>query len=160
MFRKLFATVSILALAAFFVPSPALSDSVEYSAKNELVQVTSRQSFDNTVAKLKKLISKNGMMVMGEVNQGKIMSMTGTSLKAVSLFVGSPMVGKKLFNENVGSAVAAPFRVTVYKAKNGEIIISYYKPSHLLAAFDGEKISKIAQMLDKKLAMLTDNAGK
>ena len=51
---------------------------------------------------------------MGEVNQGKIMSMAGVNMKATSLLIGNPMVGKKLFIDDVGSTVAAPFRVTVF----------------------------------------------
>jgi len=160
MFHKLFAIVAILALAVSIIPAASSADSVAELSNAKPVQVKSTKSFDKTVDTLKKLVAKNGMMVMGEVNQGKIMSMTGSSLKAVSLFVGSPAVGKKLFNEDVGCAVAAPFRVTVYQDKAGKTIISYFKPSHLLAGFEGKTIPMVASNLDNKLAMLTAGAGK
>jgi len=52
---------------------------------NITVKVVSTGTFDHTVDKVKTLVAKNGMMVMGEINQGKMLSMTGLKLNAVSL---------------------------------------------------------------------------
>lgn len=160
MFRKLFSTFSIFASAAVLLASNSFAVEGQSQWRAKPITVRSQKPFDQTVDNVKKLVAKSGMMVMGEINQGGIMAMTGTSLKAVSLFVGSPAVGKKLFKEDVGCAVAAPFRVTIYENEAGKTIISYYKPSDLLSAFDGEAIGSIAGMLDQKLAMLSSDAGK
>jgi uncharacterized protein (DUF302 family) len=124
------------------------------------LRVQSSVSFQGTVDNLRKLVAKNGMMVMGEVNQGKIMSMAGMSMKATSLLIGNPMVGKRLFGNDIGAAVAAPFRVTVYEDSSGKVFIAYFKPSDLLSSFSGEQISMAASDLDKKLGMLAQMAGK
>jgi len=122
---------------------------------NNLITVTAKGSFDDTVAKLKKMVAKNGMMILGEVNQGKILSMTGLKLKATSLFVGNPTIGKKLFSANPGIGVAVPIRVSVFEDKVGTVHVSYVKPSTQFAAFQNEQIAMVGKKMDENLGMLT-----
>jgi uncharacterized protein (DUF302 family) len=159
MTSKLIPAILLLTVAVLFVPNFSTAD---YSSTHGLtpVKTKSSMSFDDTVDNLKKLVAKNGMMVLGEINQGNIMSMAGLKMKASSLFIGSPVVGKKLFGDDIGATVAAPFRVTVYEDNGGATYITYFKPSELLGSFDGDKISMAAGELDKKLAMLIGKAGK
>ena len=122
---------------------------------SNLVTVTSKAHFSETVSALRTMVAKNGMMVLSELNQGKILSMTGLKLNAVTLFIGNPNIGKKLFSANPGVGVAIPVRVNIYEGKDGKTHINYVKPSVQLASFKSEVIQKTAAMLDKKLAMLT-----
>jgi len=120
-----------------------------------LVNIQSAKSFDETVETVNKLISKNGMMVLSTINQGKILSMTGLSLKATSLFVGNPQVGKKLFTADKGVGVAIPVRLNIYENTDGNTYVNYVKPSSQLSNFDNKKIQMIGGKLDEKLGMLT-----
>lgn len=56
----------------------------------KLVEVVTTGTFDQTVDKVKTLVAKNDMMVMGEINQGKMLSMTGIRFNGVTLFIGNP----------------------------------------------------------------------
>jgi len=159
MFRKFVAPLFIVSIIAL-QPLAALRADPTGTPGISPVRVPSSVSFERTVDNLRKLVSKNGMMVMGEVNHGKIMSMTGMQIKATSFLIGSPMVGKKLFGEDVGAAVAAPFRVTVFEDGDGQTFITYFRPSDLLASFDSRSIPMVAGDLDQKLQMLTGMAGK
>jgi uncharacterized protein (DUF302 family) len=156
MFRR---TLSIVAIALFGLAAFAAPGHAEVAAWHP-TQVISNVGFDQTVSNLKKLVAKNSMMIMGEVDQGKIMSMTGVKMHAVSFLVGSPVVGKKLFSQDVGAAVAAPFRVTVYENAKGQTVISYFPPSQMLSSFDNEQIAMVGKMLDEKLAGLARMAGR
>jgi uncharacterized protein (DUF302 family) len=122
---------------------------------NGLVTAQSKLSFDQTVAQLKLAVAKNGMMVLSELNQGKVLEMTGLKIKAVSLFVGNPTVGKKLFSAHRGVGIAVPVRVNVYEDTDGKTYVSYVKPSDQLTPFKNEQVTMIAKMLDEKLGMLT-----
>ena len=126
----------------------------------ELVTVQSGKDYDQTVETLRQMISKNDMMVMSEINQGKILSMTGLQLNATSLFVGNPNIGNKLFSADKGVGVAVPVRVNIYEAADGNTYINYVNPSQQLASFDNQQISKIGQMLDQKLNKLTSMLAK
>ncbi|NOY58541.1 MAG: DUF302 domain-containing protein [Calditrichaeota bacterium] len=120
-----------------------------------LVNVTVNGTFNATVEKFKKMVAKNGMMILGEVNQGKIMSMTGLKLSATSLFVGNPTIGKKLFSANPGIGVAVPIRVSVFEDKVGKVHVSYVKPSKQFAPFQDKQITMVGQKMEDTLAKLT-----
>lgn len=137
-----------------------LSTGTIQAENSALVTVQSGKDFDQTVKTLRQMISKNDMMVMSEINQGKILSMTGLQLNATSLFVGNPNIGNKLFSADKGVGIAVPVRVNIYEAADGNTYINYVKPSQQLASFDNQQISKIGQMLDKKLNKLTSMLAK
>lgn len=126
-----------------------------YAQDNGVITVESKKSFDETVDQLRKLIAKNGMMVLSEINHGKILSMTGLELKGIALFVGNPQIGKQLFTANRGVGLAVPIRVNIYEGTDGKTYVNYVKPSVQFAPFNNDEINKIGGKLDEKLAMLT-----
>ncbi len=117
------------------------------------VTVQSSKDFNGTVAALKKAVSGGGMMVLAEINQGKIMEMTGLKINAHSFFIGNPNMGKKAFSADPAVGVVIPVRVNLYE-KHGKTWINYFKPSDLLAGSGNEQSLMIAKMLDDKLGMM------
>ncbi len=146
--RTLLFTLAIL-MAGFMLPLQQAQ-----SQDNGLVNVTVNGTFDGTVGKFKKMVAKNGMMILGEINQGKILSMTGLKMNAVSLFIGNPTIGKKLFTANRGVGVAVPLRVSIYE-QAGKVHVSYIKPSKQFAPFQNKQITMIGQKMEETLAKLT-----
>ena len=128
------------------------------SFSGDRVTVASDKSFEQVTGAVKSLVAKNGMMVMAEVNQGKMLSMTGLSLKATLFVVGNPTVGKQLFEQDHGVGLYVPLRVFVYADASGKTFVSYDRPSALLGQFQNEKIGMVAQMLDQKLDGLANMA--
>ena len=126
-----------------------------FAQETDLVEVQSKMSFDQTVEELRQMVAKNGMMVLSELNQGKILSMTGLELNAISLFVGNPNIGNKLFSADRGVGVAIPARINIYENSDGKTYVNYFKISKQLAGYKNEEIQKIAIMLDEKMAKLT-----
>ena len=124
------------------------------NAQSKLVTVKSSKSYDATVSNIKKGVAGAGMMVLAEINHGKILSMTGLSINAESLFIGNPTVGKEAFSDNMAVGLAIPLRVNVYE-ENGTTYINYFTPSGELGNFKGSKVKMIGQEMDKKIAMLT-----
>lgn len=122
------------------------------------VSVASAKSFDAVVESLKALVAKNGMMVMAEVNQGQMLSMTGLSLKATLFLVGNPTVGKQIFEQDHGAGLYIPLRVFVYADAAGKTFIAYDKPSSLLGQFKNDKVKMVAEMLDKNIGGLATMA--
>ena len=119
-----------------------------------LVRVKAQGSVSQVASRLKKAVSDNGLMVMGHLDQGKVLGMTGADVTSESFFIGNPQVGKKLFGADRGVGVAVPPRVNIYRDGQGQTYISYLKPSAELGAFGNEKIDKVAAMLDQKLAAI------
>ncbi|HEV2387711.1 MAG TPA: DUF302 domain-containing protein [Candidatus Acidoferrales bacterium] len=147
---KFLLLVSSLALTGVFA-APA-------SAQESRVAVESTHSYEQTVDKLKEAVGRGGMMVMAQVDQGQMLSMTGLKLKATLFLVGNPTVGKKLFDQNHGVGLYVPLRVFVYQSEDGKTFVSYDKPSSLLKQFDNRQIDMVAGMLDQKIQGLAQMA--
>jgi len=122
------------------------------------VTVESGKSFEDVSKALTNLVAENGMMVMADVDQGNMLSMTGLKLKAHLFIVGSPTVGKQLFERNHAVGLYVPLRVFVYTDADNKTFVEYDKPSSLLAQFQDEKITEVAQMLDQKMEALAGMA--
>jgi uncharacterized protein (DUF302 family) len=119
------------------------------------VAVKVRGTVDQTVAGLKKMVADNGMMVMGELHQGKVLEMTGLKVKSETLFVGNPNVGKQLFSQEPGAGLVLPIRINVYQDARGQTYVRYIPPSHELGGFGNPQVTQIAKMLDGKLQNMT-----
>lgn len=113
------------------------------------VQVVVKGSVSDAVSQLKKLVADSGMMVMGELHQGKVMAMTGLKLSSETIFIGSPTIGKDLFSAQPGAGLVVPIRVNVYADAQGQTVVSYIPPSQQLSAFHDPKVDMIATMLDE-----------
>jgi uncharacterized protein (DUF302 family) len=152
-FRKIIlgVIVSVASLGLTFAASNT-------SFSGDRVTVSSDKSFEDVSSAGKSLVAKNGMMVMAEVDQGKMLSMTGLSLKATLFIVGNPTVGKQLFEQDHGVGLYVPLRVFVFADASGKTFVSYDRPSAILAQFKNEKIGMVAQMLDQKLDGLANMA--
>jgi uncharacterized protein (DUF302 family) len=142
--------VGALALAVTALAGAAFAA----DATDARVKVASSKSFEQVSSALQSLVAKNGMMVMAQVDQGKMLSMTGLQLKATLFLVGNPTVGRQLFEQDHAVGLYVPLRISVYADVDGKTYVEYDKPSALLGQFKNEKVSMIAQMLDDKIAGL------
>ena len=148
--------MTLAALAALTVaPGAARAQ----SAGTPVVQVKAKGTVPQVLDRLKKMIASNGMMVMGELHQGKVIAMTGLKVNSESIFVGNPQVGKQLFSADPGVGIAVPVRINVYQDAQGGTVVSYVPPTELLNGFHNAKVDQVAQMLDGKLKKLTSMLG-
>jgi uncharacterized protein (DUF302 family) len=159
--RNVWQAVRIGAVALALIVSAAVVPSHAADGTSDArVTVASSKSFDQVTDALKSLVAKNGMMVMAQVDQGKMLSMTGLSLKATLFLVGNPTVGKQLFEQNHAVGLYVPLRISVYEDTDGKTYVEFDKPSTLLAQFKNDKIGMIAQMLDEKISGLATMAAR
>lgn len=156
--RRPFLTAA-LAVGAGLLLAAAPSLASAQGTGTPVVQVRAKGSVPQVLGQLKKMIASNGMMVMGELHQGKVIGMTGLKVESETIFVGNPQVGKQLFSADPGVGVAVPIRINVYRDAQGGTVVSYVPPSEALASFHNAKVDKVAQMLDAKLHKLTGMLG-
>lgn len=120
-------------------------------AQDSIVKIQSQHNFNQTISNIQSATSQNGLMVMGHLNQGQMLSMTGLQLKGESFLVGNPNMGKKLFTADPAVGVFVPVRIFVYKGSDGHTYVSYEKPSARLGQLNNPQVSMMAQMLDQKI---------
>ena len=128
------------------------------SAQETRITVESTKSYEQTIDKLKAAVGQGGMMIMGQVDQGNMLSMAGLKLKATLFLVGNPNVGKQLFEQDHGVGLYVPLRVFVAEGQDGKTYVSYDKPSSVLKQFNNQKIDMVAGMLDQKVQGLAEMA--
>lgn len=154
--RKILGKVFLAVLLGIGIQAFAVAAENSFSGGRETVAST--KSFEEVSKAVETLVAKNGMMIMAQVDQGKMLSMTGLKLKATLFLVGNPTVGKELFEQNHSVGLYVPLRLFVYTDADGKTYVSYDRPSTLLSQFGNEKIGMVAQMLDKKLEGLASMA--
>ncbi len=146
-FRRALGIATLLAGAVISTGAPVQAQ----APGSAIVRVEAKGSVSDVVDHLKKMVGQNGMMVMGNLNQGKVLSMAGLDVESETLFVGNPQVGKKLFSADPGVGLVVPIRVNVYQNAQGHTVVTYLPPSVLLKAYGSSGIDEVAQMLDAKL---------
>ncbi len=155
MFLRTLVLGAVIGVAAFL---PSLAAAADGTFSGERITVSSDKSFEDVTKAVKALVAKNGMMIMAEVDQGKMLSMTGLTLKATVYLIGNPVVGKQLFEQDHSVGLYVPLRIFVYTDASGKTSVSYDKPSSLLSQFQNPKLNMAAEMLDQKLDGLANMA--
>lgn len=150
--RKFFLSVGLAAMLTAFTGM--------VWAQGNIVTQQSNHDFNQTVSQIKSATSQNGLMVMGKLNQGRMLSMTGLNLKAESFLVGNPNVGKKLFSADHAVGLYVPVRIFVYEGSGGHTYVSYEEPSTSLSQLNNPKVSMIAKMLNEKIHNIVQAATK
>lgn len=90
-------------------------------------------------------------MVLGSLDQAKVLSQTGLKLAgAEAFFVGNPVTAKKAFAMNAVVGGELPMRLSVWAGKGGTEI-GYFQPSDLLAAMSPQMGKMVGPMMDKAL---------
>ncbi len=141
-----------LTLVALVAGSPAISSAT--GSHSLVVQTEVKGSVQDVVKGLSKMVAGNGMMVMGELHQGKVLKMTGLKVESETIFVGSPAMGKKLFSSDLGAGLVVPVRINVFRNDGGNTVVSYIPPTRLLGDFGNPELTKRAGMLDESLASM------
>lgn len=129
------------------------------STGNDLVAVRSNYDYSTTLNKLQHAIKNDGLMILGQVNQQSIMSMTGLNLAgAHSFLVGNPRVGKKLFTMSPAVAAVIPGRISVW-VQNGTTYVGYFRPAALMGMINSS-LSAPGAMLDQKFQQIAQDSTK
>jgi uncharacterized protein (DUF302 family) len=114
-----------------------------------LVTVTSNQNFQNTISTLKEAVSDNQMMIMGHLNQGNALSMTGLNMKGESFLIGNPEMGKKIMGMFPEAGVVLPLRMYVWEQGN-TTKIGWNSPTTTFEMIS-PKLSMAGKMLETKI---------
>lgn len=150
--KRITSAVSVFALTALLMAAPATF--AWAAGGSPISQTVVKGTVEQTVSALTKMVAGNGMMVMGELHQGKVLEMAGLKVKSESIFVGNPTVGKQLFEVEPGVGVVLPVRVNIFENADGKTVVAYIPPSRQLAGFANPMLDKMATMLDEKLASM------
>jgi hypothetical protein len=107
-------------------------------------------------ARLKALEGTSGFMRFGLVQSlGDLQPLVGQpNSHARQYVIGNPLIAVQMTQYHPGVGLYVPVRVLIYEDPHGKTHLEYDRPSSLLEQFHDPRISKVAEMLDQKLAAL------
>jgi uncharacterized protein (DUF302 family) len=100
------------------------------------------------------MVGPSGFMLFGTQDHGALLSMVGQPARAVQYVLGNPLFAVQMTRHNVAAGLYVPLRLLVYETGAGKTVVEYDKPSSLLGQFGDERITAVAEMLDRKLEAL------
>lgn len=139
--------VMVFILVAFAWTLPAWSGGeMGKEAMKGRVMAKSKYSFDETVSKVKQAIEGQQMMVVFTADHQAMLQMVGLKTKGMlGIEFFHPRYGKVIVENDHAAGIEIPFRLVVMEGDMGTMI-SYYKPSHILAKYP--KLKALGQELD------------
>ena len=105
--------------------------------RSGIVSVRSCQSVEDTVERIKTLVSAKHAKVFGVVDHAAAARDAGFSMPpTVVLIFGNPHAGTPLMLDRPCSALDLPFKILVAKDTSGAVWMSYIAPRRLQLRFD------------------------
>jgi len=101
-------------------------------ASDNYVNKKSPYSVDKTLDRLEKVLKSKGITIFTRVDHSAGAKKAGIAMSDTKLLIfGNPKMGTPLMNENKMMALDLPMKALAWKDHNGQVWLSYLKPSAL-----------------------------
>ncbi|MCC7118227.1 MAG: DUF302 domain-containing protein [Anaerolineales bacterium] len=103
--------------------------------QEDLIRLTSKYNFDETVERLKKAIQTADFLVIHEIDTQQILERHGITIKGFKqLLYFHPSYMRNLLNNNPDLAIQVPLKFLIKEEMDGWVKVSYIKPLCLFGA--------------------------
>lgn len=120
-----------------------------FSLLGIIISAQKNNSFDETLAKVKKKLTEKNIQIFAEINHSEEAKKVGLDLpKTIVFIVGNPKVGTLLMQENQEIALYLPLKILIAERKQGGILVDYQEITPLAKQYRLEKTLPIAEKID------------
>jgi uncharacterized protein (DUF302 family) len=112
--------------------------------------VSSQAAWSDVIAAITPELGSSGFLAVSRIDQGVLMSLSGTALRATQYLVGNPLIATEVIGSVRESCLFAPFQAAVYEDQSG-VHVSYMLPSSLFASLGHPGVAAIGERLDAKI---------
>ena len=122
-------------------------NSMSSSSENGIVTLRARQSVDETVQKLERMLEERAIKMFAVIDHSGEAHQAGLEMPATKLLIfGNPSAGTPLMIAAPDVAIDLPLKFLVREDRNGQTLVSYNSPSYLQErhALSAELIQKLA----------------
>jgi uncharacterized protein (DUF302 family) len=109
-------------------------------------------------AKLEAMAGPSGFMLFRKADHGSLLRIVDRPRKAVQYTIGNPLFAVEMTRHAIGASLYAPLRVLLYQTDDGKTCVEYDRPSSLFGQFGDDRVTHIAEVLDRKLEDLAKAA--
>ncbi|MGH9598400.1 MAG: DUF302 domain-containing protein [Terracidiphilus sp.] len=101
---------------------------------NGIVDIPSRHSVNETVARLKQVLDEKGATLFALVDHSGEADKAGIKMPATKLLIfGNPKVGTPVMLAAPSAAIDLPLKILVWEGGDGKVWVSYNTPEYLAA---------------------------
>jgi len=105
--------------------------------KDRLV-VRSKYPYMDTVIRIKDTIESKDILIVGNIDHQELLTLVGLKTGGmVGIEFFHPRYGKVIAKNDGAAALEMPFRILVMEANDGSVLVTYYRPSSILAPYKG-----------------------
>ena len=131
------------------------------STETLMGRLSASSHWSHYAAECAEFAGRSNLIEVGYLNWGKVLSLSGTPMKAGCFIVGNPVTAQKLLAAG-GAQVGLylPTKLTVFEDRDGAVHVSYDKFLPIMAPYGMATLDKIAGAIDvvlDKLAMAAVN---
>jgi len=102
------------------------------NSANGIVDIASRHTVDETVAKLQKILSEKSITLFALVDHSGEAAKVGMAMRPTKLLIfGNPKAGTPLMIAAPSIAIDLPLKILVWEDEQGRTQISYNSPAYL-----------------------------
>lgn len=109
---------------------------------------------DDVRSRIEAMAGPSGLMLFGTIGHGTLLSVFAEPRKAVQYVVGNPLIALQMTQHDVRAGLYAPLRMLIYEDEQGNTCLEYDQPSSLFGQFDDDRITSVANQLDRKMEEL------
>ena len=95
-----------------------------------------------------------GLMILGSIPHGMLLSLSGERHRAIQLLIGNPLIALSMMKIHPEAGVYAPIRVMFSENDFGKTVITYEKPSTLFGQWNEQIFQDTGKLLDEKMETL------
>ena len=95
-----------------------------------------------------------GLMILGSIPHGMILSLSGEHHRAIQLLIGNPLIALNMMKIHPEVGVYAPLRMMISEDDLGKTVITYEKPSTLFGQWNEQIFQDTGKLLDEKMETL------
>jgi uncharacterized protein (DUF302 family) len=112
--------------------------------------VSSQAAWSEVEAAITPTLGSSGFLAVSRLDQGALMSLRGTVLRATQYVVGNPRIATEVIGNVRKASLFAPFQAAIYDDQSC-VHVSYMLPSSLFVSLDHREVAAIGERLDAKI---------
>ena len=119
---------------------------------------TTNASWEQAVQIVEQQLGTSGFTILGKLDQGVLLRLSGKPTRAVQYALGNPLLGLQMLEHAPEVALYAPLRLAVYENRSGNAFVAYDRFTSQLAQYPNPEIAPVAQLVEQKLEELVAKA--
>lgn len=114
-------------------------------------------SWERVSEVIESTLGSSGFLLFSVTGHTPLLRLMGKISRAIQYIVGNPLLAVQMSQFLPEVALYAPLRLVVYEDESGKTFVAYDDFVSLLAQYQHEAVSKVAQIVEQKLeALLTE----